>query len=225
MGVESQNCNAGCNNTKILNERAIEHLQSANNALLCEVCAHLRYGKVDGGECHTQILATHNHHRLALALSSQKLGMAGVGEVLSVHIFLVDGGGDEQIQITCIDILHRLLQCCNSHRTRLGSCSAYIDTDILWATLHKIHTLGSSLGSRLYKRYGEVLHTLDATLVKCKRLCRAIHNGDDIVVDAAIGKCFDNHLCTDAAKVACGDTCTQNSILTHILFFCFSRQF
>ena len=104
---------------------------------------------MDGLQTYTQTLATHNHHRLALGVCSDKLGMSRKGEVLALCHLLIYRSGNQSRQLALLQIDNSSLQSLDSRSTSLLRRLARLN-DRRRATLHKIDLTTTCLTCRAH---------------------------------------------------------------------------
>ena len=194
VGVECQNRNAGCPNTKVLFERFVELVEALNDKLLAECLSHLRNGQVDSCQAHPHNIATHQHQGLATELLRQELRMSHCAKARLVHNILIHGSRNQHINSTSLHICHCPAERLHSHSATLCRGLANSDAHIGFATLHKVELAGACLRSRAYKVVVHALCLLNLRLVETHRLrCTIEHKGCHIV-HSLVTENFNNRL-------------------------------
>ena len=217
VGVERQHRNARLNNGEIATQRRAQTVQSLDDLLLRDRLRHLRQRNVNGHQTHAQHLAAHHHHRLALQLGSQKLGVTRIAEIVALHALLVDRSGNQNVDLALFEVLYCSLQRrhrrCTSRRRSLTHLDGYLRRP----AVDDIDLATTCLRSRLNGVVNEALDLAQSIFVICRHFGRAVDHGGAHFGHTAVGKGLDDDLPTDAVGVALRDTYSY-FIITHCVF-------
>ena len=161
-------------------------------------------GQVLRDQSHTQPLAAHNHHRLALGGGTEELRVSRETERLALHHLLVEGCRYHRIERTCFQVGRGTFQ-------RLDGCLACLFRgfsgfdDVGLSTDDEVVLAGTSLASRIYGLEVDVLALGKEFAVVAHGIRSTIHHGGAEFQHARIGQGFQDNLPADAVRVTLCD--------------------
>ena len=214
VGVECQHRNTRLDNGKVATQRGAQTVQSLDDLLLRDRFRHLRQRNMNGHQTDTQNLAAHHHHRLALQLGSQKLGMSRIAEIVALNTLFIDRGSNQNIDIARLQITNGSLQRCYRSSTRFGCGLTHLDRYLRRTAIEDIDLTTTRLRNRLNGVVDESLNVAQSIFVICRHFGRAVDHRHKALGHTCVSESFDYNLPADAVGIALRDAYSY-FVITH----------
>ena len=204
VGVEAEHGNAGGGDAKVAFQRGMEAAQLCLYAFGGDLRSHFAQRKVGGDERHAHEGVEQDHERLTAAGGLEKFGVTGILEVGRLDAGLVDGTGDDGVDVAGIGRRGGRLQRTERHATGFGRGAAGLDLHVLVAD-HVDQV--EAVGMRLFGLLDAVpVHVeVEGFAVVGGDLLAAVDDGGAKFQEFGLSEGFEDEFIADAVGVAVGD--------------------
>ena len=104
MRVECENGNLGTRDAEVALEAFVHEHHFVEKQIVRECARHVLQGIMVGHDADTDAVADHHHQARAAELMGEILGVTREVEVGRLDIALVDRRGDEDVDLTCLEV-------------------------------------------------------------------------------------------------------------------------
>ena len=120
VGIQGHDGDARLDHSEVLDERAAQRRQVADDLLFGDAAGDLRDGDVFRHEAHAQPVAAHDHHGFALQFGPEVFGVARVAEFVALDRLLVERSRDDDVQLARLEVAHGGAQRFDGGAARFG---------------------------------------------------------------------------------------------------------
>ena len=141
MGVESQYGYTRRGNAKVAAQRVVQQAGLLGYALFGDRKGHFGNGEMGRDQRHAHQTVAQNHERLGALVAQaglQIFGMARKAEVGALYALLVDGGGDQHVNATFLEVVDGLFERHEGCMSGLGCRNAIFHLYLIVGTVDQI---------------------------------------------------------------------------------------
>ena len=204
VGVEAEHGNARCGDAKVAFQRGAEAVQLCLYAFGGDLRSHFAQRKVGGDERNAHEGVEQDHECLTAAGSLEKFGVTGILEVGRLDAGLVDGTGNDGVDVAGIGRCGSRLQRTERHATGFGRGAAGLDLHVLVAD-HVDQV--EAVGMRVFGLLDAVpMHVeVEGFAVVGGHFLAAVDDGRAKFHEFGLSEGFEDEFIADAVGVAVGD--------------------